>query len=151
MDLGLIIHLSEYFTTSTASVWLGYNRFITVTSHERHNVPKHRQHDCLFDSLLGLISEKISELPITSLCRESTTERWIPLTKGQWYDGKGVAITWRHNKHKTEKKNTACTMYTFLTRYSESMRNKQINFVFLVKGTFYFIKQIAETNRRIKH
>ena len=59
-------------------------RTITVTPHERHGVSNYQQRECCFNSLSRITPRKISQVRITGpLCRESTGNGWIPLTKGQ--------------------------------------------------------------------
>ena len=59
---------------------------------------------CLFNHLFTLTAKKIPKLCITGpLWGESTTNRWIPLTKGQKY-GKSLYVmvaTWNPEFHKT--------------------------------------------------
>ena len=58
---------------------------IAVTSqNERDGVSNDRRLDCLLNRLFRLKSKEASKLHVTGLCEEeSTSDRWIPLTKGQ--------------------------------------------------------------------
>ena len=69
--------------------------FITVMSHEHLGISKSCQLDCLFNGLFRATTRKISKLITGSLLRESTSDWWIPLTKGQWIGS--VYMSWHHN------------------------------------------------------
>ena len=57
---------------------------ITVMSYEHHDILNHWQVNCLFNSLFRLTSNNSLRICISgSLWGESTTDWWIPLSKGQ--------------------------------------------------------------------
>ena len=62
---------------------------------EHHGVSNQRQLDCLFNRLFRLTSNKHETRVTDRLWRESTGDRWIPLTKGQsrW----NFFMAWRQN------------------------------------------------------
>ena len=64
-------------------MWYFVTCFITVTLHERHDVSKRQQRDCLINVLFRLITNRIHKRFISDpLWGESTGDQWIPLTKG---------------------------------------------------------------------
>ena len=70
-----------------------YHKFTVLYVHplqlsykEHHAVSNHQQLNCLFSRLFMLTPKKTSKLHITGpLWGESTSDGWIPLTKGQWF------------------------------------------------------------------
>ena len=60
----------------TQYLWCGWRVIISVTSYERHGDSNHREHNCLFNSLLRLTSKKISR-------RGGNIWQVVPITNGQ--------------------------------------------------------------------
>ena len=74
-----VVSLAQQSTTKCEQCAWYFN--ITMTS---LGVSNYWQPDCLSNSLLRLTSKKTSRIHITGpLWRESTSDQWIPLTKGQ--------------------------------------------------------------------
>ena len=66
-------------STNISWIWVSY-----VMSHERYGTSNHQQFNCLPNRLSRAASKTTSKLGITGpLWGESTSDWWIPLTKGQ--------------------------------------------------------------------
>ena len=68
----------------------------TVTSHEFHDVSNYQQFVCS-TACIDLQKVNIKAHIDNPLWVESTSDRWIPLTKGQWCRMR--FHTWRHHRH----------------------------------------------------
>ena len=103
-----------------------------MTSHEGHGIANHRHLDLLFNSLFRLTTERISKLHITGLLwGEFIVDRWIPLTKRQWWGN--VSKPWRYDDGSTSSGGYVLDIWN----PSENSRYQWFNCTWKIFETFH--------------
>ena len=105
-DVTIMLHFENKNISHISPSWESYEVYfvninkvesveITLMLHKVHGISNHMHIDCLFDSLLMLRTKTTEMFIITGIWwGESTDDRWIPLTNGQWQSKRFRVVAW---------------------------------------------------------